>query len=517
MSSRRARAVAPVITALVALAACAGAAEARVAVYAPKVAGPKRVAFHVTGVDPASVRAGSLRMARTHRSLSLRRVRHGIRRGRVVVRLPRQMTHRPRSGRRLRLALRLVEARRARWRPNGTPGHPDPRTVPPGPAPAEPQPPADYPAPSDPPAGDPLPPSNPPAPSDPPADDSPAPSDTPPPSDPPAGDTPPPVSPPDDCAPVARSWPEACWRPFAESSPFNRPIPAGAPLVANSQAIVQRMVSLYGGPAKMTAGDADTSYDYSHPLYYPRADDPVFTLHCYETSWGTCPIEGHRIRIPDAARPAGGGDAHMAVIDEASGWEYDLYKVRSKPAGGGTLEFRWGGRTRLDGDGLGSNATAAHFGLSAGIIRAEEIAAGKIDHALFMVVRCTSGKVYPALGGGSQCADGTDAPAGGMRFQLAYTEAEIEALKVPRWKKTILHALRTYGAYVGDTGGGGFNFQFESGSTYTSFGEGDRLVEWAATQPGVTPYKGKYVFDLAAGVDWSRMRVVDPCVSRGGC
>jgi len=88
---------------------------------------------------------------------------------------------------------------------------------------------------------------------------------------------------------------------------------------------------------------------------------------------------------------------------------------------------------------------------------------------------------------------------------------------VPRWKKTILHALRTYGAYVGDTGGAGFNFQFESGSTYTSFGEGDRLLEWAKTQPGVTPYKGKYVFDLAAGVDWSRMRVVDPCVSRGGC
>ncbi len=250
------------------------------------------------------------------------------------------------------------------------------------------------------------------------------------------------MSPPDDCSSVARSWPEACWRPFAESSPFNRPIPAGAPLVANSQAIVQRMVSLYGGPGKMTAGDADTPYDYSHPLYYPRADDPVFTLHCYEASWGTCPIEGHRIRIPDAARPAGGGDAHMAVIDEASGWEYDLYKVRSKPAGGGTLEFRWGGRTRLDGDGLGTNATAAHFGLSAGIIRAEEMAAGKIDHALFMVVKCTSGKVYPALGGGAQCADGTDAPAGGMRFQLAYTEAEIEALKVPRWKKTILHALR---------------------------------------------------------------------------
>jgi hypothetical protein len=496
-----------------------------VAVYPPKAAGPKHVSFHVTGVKPASVRAASLRIAGRPRPLSLRHVRRGIRRGRVVLRLPRQMSHRPRSGRRLRLALRLADARRTA-RPPGSTGKPDTKKpIPPGPgdpsrpappAPSDPPPPTNPPAPSDPPADDSPPPTNPPAPPDPPADDPPAPSDPPPP-DPPAGDPSPPLPPPDDCSPVAGSWPAACWRPFAQSSPFNRPIPAGAPVVANSEAIVQRMVSLYRGPSKMTAGDADTASDYSHPLYYPSADDPVFTLHCYEASWGTCPIEGHRIRIPDAARPAAGGDGHLGVIDEASGWEYDLYKVRSKPAGGGTLEFRWGGRTRLDGDGLGSNATAAHFGLSAGIIRAQEMAAERIDHALFMVVKCTSGKVYPALGGGSQCADGANAPAGGMRFQLAYSEAEIEALRVPRWKKTILHALRTYGAYIGDTGGAGFNFQFESGSSYTSFGRRDRLVEWAATEPGVIAYKGKYVFDVAPGVDWSRMRVVDPCVSRGNC
>ena len=145
------------------------------------------------------------------------------------------------------------------------------------------------------------------------------------------------------------------------------------------------------------------------------------------------------------------------------------------------------------------------------------MAAGKINHALFMVVKCTAGAVYPAGGGGAQCSDTTNAPAGGMRFQLNYTEAQIDALAIPEWKKTILQALREYGAYVGDTGGGGFNFQFESGSTYTSFGQTDKLVDWAKSQPGVAVYKGKYVFDLATGVDWSRMRVIDPCVSQGTC
>ena len=475
MPPRRARVAVPVVTALVWLAAFAGVAEARAAVYAPKAASPGQVSFQVKRVDPVSVRAASVRVAGRRRPLSLRRVRRGIRHGHVVVRLRRTM-RRARVRRHVRLTLRLIDVRRPDTQdgtPGGTPSQPAPAPKDPAPGPKQPDPA---------PAGD-----------------------------PPAENPPPPAACP------AFSWPGACWRPFAASSPFNRPIPQDAPLVSNSRAIVQRMVSLYGGPAKMTAGDADTEYDYSHPLYYPTASDPVFTLHCYETSWGTCPIEGHRIRIPDAARPAGGGDAHLAVIDEASGWEYDLYKVRSKPAGGGVLEFRWGGRTRLDGDGLGTNATAAHFGLSAGIIRAEEIAAGQIDHALFMVVKCTAGKVYPAGGGGSQCADPANAPAGGMRFQLDYSEAEIEAMPVPRWKKTILHALATYGAYVGDTGGGGFNFQFESGTSYTSFGQGDRLVDWARSQPGVSPYKGKYVFDVAKDVDWSRMRVIDPCAARAAC
>jgi Concanavalin A-like lectin/glucanases superfamily len=361
-------------------------------------------------------------------------------------------------------------------------------------------------------------------------DPAPAPSPTPDPTPAPTPDpvpvpdpTPSPTPDPTDCSLTLGSfdiglWPGACWQPFADLSPFNQALASGAKLHPNSAAIVDRMVSLYKGPAKMTAGDADTPYDYSHPIYYSRSSDPVFTLHCYEVSWGTCPIEGHKIRIPNAARAAGGGDGHMAVIDQASGWEYDLYKVRSKPAGGGTLEFRWGGRTRIDGDGLGSNATAGHFGLTAGVIRAQELEAGKIDHALFMVVKCSSGKtVYPAGGAGAGCSDAANAPAGGMRFKLDYTAAEIDALSVPAWKKTILHALRTYGAYVGDTGGGGFNFQFESGSSYTSFGYKDRLVEWGKTQPGVGLSDGKVVFDVASGVNWSRLRVVDPCVAQRTC
>ena len=95
--------------------------------------------------------------------------------------------------------------------------------------------------------------------------------------------------------------------------------------------------------------------------------------------------------------------------------------------------------------------------------------------------------------------------------------AQIDALSLPAWKKTILRAMAEYGMYFGDTGGGGFGLQFESGSTYTSFGDEDAMVTFAA-QNAVPLYQGKYIFDLKTGVDYAnRLRVLDPCSAQGTC
>ena len=129
--------------------------------------------------------------------------------------------------------------------------------------------------------------------------------------------------------------PAGCWRPYADSSPFNRTLPPNPRVMPNSETIVR---DLADRPDKVTVGNSGTSWDYSRPVYFSRPGDPEFTLHCYE-SWGRCAIEGQRVRVPDRAQAARGDDGHMTIVDRASGWEYDLYKVRSKPAGGGVLEF----------------------------------------------------------------------------------------------------------------------------------------------------------------------------------
>lgn len=321
------------------------------------------------------------------------------------------------------------------------------------------------------------------------------------------------------------NWPAACWRPYADSSPFNQPIPANPKLHPNSTAIVEYLNTRFGGgPRPLQAIDTVLApqADYYHPVYYSQPDDPLFTFHCFEP-WGTCAIEGMQVRIPDAARQAGGTDAHLTVVDQSTGWEWNLWEVKEKPAGGGTLQTGWGGRTRIDGDGLGGMATAAGFGNLAGIIRAQELESGEIRHALFMVVGCTSKDwVWPANQAALPCVDqglpDENAVPDGARFQLDISDAEIDALAVPSWKKAILRAMARYGMYVGDTNGLAYwQLEAESGQTYTSFGMPDPLVQYAIAQGLPLLGGSQYQFPLADGVDWSRLRVIDPCVAQGTC
>jgi len=346
-------------------------------------------------------------------------------------------------------------------------------------------------------------------------------------------------------------WPPACWRPYADGTPFNQPIPTNPRLNLNSAQIVSMVNNLWStdgktGPTDIPAGVADTPHDFWHPTYYAQPTDPIYTIDC-TAPWGTCELEHPDIsvRVPVAARAAGGSDGSMTVVDQANGWEYDFWQVASKPAGGGTITISWGGRTRIgtpESDGLGvmpddTGADAASVGLLAGIIRAQEMEAGQINHALYMVVGCDAGQstgVYPA----PPTADGAACPAElrqfapvmGQRFQLNMTDQEINALGVPPWRKTILRAMARYGMYVGDTSAQPRWFVgIESGSTYTSFGDEDRFVTFARShqsEGGIAFWNGQgdstynnenYVFDLHSGVPWDRLRLIDPCVARNNC
>jgi hypothetical protein len=70
----------------------------------------------------------------------------------------------------------------------------------------------------------------------------------------------------------------------------------------------------------------------------------------------------------------------MVVIDHASrkvygSWQYDRWN-------GGSPVGSWNGVLSLDGEGNGDTSTGAGVSRAAGVIRANEIAAGEINHAL---------------------------------------------------------------------------------------------------------------------------------------
>jgi hypothetical protein len=269
-----------------------------------------------------------------------------------------------------------------------------------------------------------------------------------------------------------------------------------------------------------------------HPYYFSSPSDPEFTIHCSRP--GTCPIEGLRVRIPAKARPATAGDDHMVVLDQASGWEYDFFDVQNAPQpGGGTITIGWGGKTRIDGDGSGSPADMAATGLLGGIIREPELAAGAINHALFLATRCTSGKtVYPAQDAGGVCEDTTNAPASGQWFRLDLSDAEIARLDVEGWQKTILTALARYGGLIVDAGSNeSISMQLESPQTFQSMGVANPWLRWAsdrvaAGDRSVSEYDSgngvtRYALDVANGLDASfwktHLKVVEPCVIQRAC
>jgi len=322
--------------------------------------------------------------------------------------------------------------------------------------------------------------------------------------------------------------PCASWRPYGDQSPFNRRLPPSPRLDPSSAAIVQKTLS-WGNNSYFWGGTAGTDADWAAAVYYSRPSDPLFTIHCWRYA---CPkLEGRQVRIPQRAEPAHSLDGHMAVVDQQNHLEYDFSRAGQLPAGGGILQIASGGATAIgtpDSDGRFGDSTAAELGLLGGMIRPAELEAGRIEHALITGVYCSGGSVWPAGDNpGRLCSSlgisNSGAPKIGQRLYLAISDAEIDALPAPPWRKAILRAYAHYGAYVGDTTGQGGNLGLgaESGQSWLSFGYADPWVELGKRYQLPTWDSGgvlRYLFDIRPGVDWaSRLRVVDPCVSQGTC
>ncbi|MGC4174387.1 hypothetical protein [Demequina sp.] len=160
--------------------------------------------------------------------------------------------------------------------------------------------------------------------------------------------------------------------------------------------------------------------------------------------------------IPKNAPIEGGskstGDRHVIVVNTSTCTLYELFNARqvnggtSWKAGSGAIFNLKSNKLRPAG---WTSADAAGLPIFPGLVRYDEVKAGKINHALrFTVSQTQAGYISPARHFASSSKDANRPPMG-ARFRL---KASYSCAKYSREVRVICAALKKYGMIVADNG-----------------------------------------------------------------
>ena len=154
--------------------------------------------------------------------------------------------------------------------------------------------------------------------------------------------------------------------------------------------------------------------------------------------------------IPSRVRIEGGSDRHAILVDRDTCRLYELYALRRDDkgwrAGSGAIWDLRSNRLRPAG---WTSADAAGLPILPGLARFDEVARGRIDHALrFTVSRTRRTYVWPARHFASSLTD-PSLPPMGLRLRL---KAGFNVSRFPRQAHIVLVALKEYGMIVADNG-----------------------------------------------------------------
>ncbi len=276
-------------------------------------------------------------------------------------------------------------------------------------------------------------------------------------------------------------------RPFSATSFWNTPV--GATAGATNSSALSAYLAAHAAYPNMTLHAWGVPVAEAHPT------DTAYRVPC--TFYTNCTLGAFGdFAIPLTAAPDPESDAHLAVVDPASGREWDMWQALHTDA---SWSASAGAAVTTTGTGIApagtEGADAANFPLLGGIVRPEEILQGHIDHALVfgMPGVSSAGHVCPATHHDGSTTD-SSALMEGAHLQLD-ASVDVDALAIPQWEKTVAHALQTYGMYLRDQGGS--------------------LVIWAEN-PIARGYDAWAKVGLSgdsislAGIPWDRFRALSP-------
>jgi hypothetical protein len=299
---------------------------------------------------------------------------------------------------------------------------------------------------------------------------------------------------------------------------FLQALPANPRIAAWSATALNEYNTNHGGMGSWTTftplqpGNAN---DGSTPIYIAQNSDPTYTIRC---TLYNCPgLEGSVIHVPTpyVVGRNGAGDGHFAVVAPDKSAVYEFYQA--KQPSGGTINISSGTKFLTSGSAWSVSysgaANAAQGSFVAGVVTADDLLKGHVDHALMIAVPCESGKVYPTLADpDGPCANGKGAPMGG-RLWLNLTDAQIDALAMPNTKTTIAKALAHYGAFIMDSAGAqAFSIHREGAGGPTS-----AVSAWNSVKSTLLGGSDTWLSDGWPSAVVNSFQFLDPCVSQRTC
>lgn len=225
---------------------------------------------------------------------------------------------------------------------------------------------------------------------------------------------------------------------------------AGLPILANSSAIVSTVGASAGLKADFGSGLWDGGPIGIPYVVVPGTQPKVRVTFGYddESDPGPYPVPA---KPPIEGGASSDGDRHVLIVDKGACKLYELYDAHPTStsawtAGSGAV---WNLRSNALRPAGWTSADAAGLPILPGLVRYDEVASGRIDHAIRMTVPVSrNAYVWPARHKAGSTSS-ANAPAMGQRFRL---KSSVREADFPASVRPIIRALKTYGAINADNG-----------------------------------------------------------------
>ncbi len=241
---------------------------------------------------------------------------------------------------------------------------------------------------------------------------------------------------------------------LASQAAWNQDV-SKAPVARNSAAVIA-YINAHGGDFLHPDFGSPRPYGFPYAVVgLGQRKLPIrYTAYGNESDPGPFPV-------PPGAPVEGGarsdGDRHVLVVDRSRCVVYELYRAFFKREGGARWNAdsgaRWDLRSTVLRPDSWTSADAAGLPIFPGLVRYEEAAAGRVEHAIRVTFESTRDAwIHPA----SHCAGDTSsaaAPPMGMRLRLKAGYG-LGGFSGPA--KAIAEALKRYGMIVADNGSNWF-------------------------------------------------------------